>query len=503
MPNRTARPSPSLLRQALLLAGQLLLSLVALAALTALLSTIFPTLLSTASLLYVLLVLAIAATLGLWPAILISILAAFFFNYYFIVPQQPLRVSTLEDSVRLITFITVALLTSSIAGRARSQALVSSSRAAELDALYQLSQTISAELSLDRIAPAVAQATTDLLRLASCRILVADSSGTLIEQALAGEPRQQIDEVVLRLSGRPDVVLQVTRRRAAPPLSVADRSLLATISAQLMGAVERSRLAEAAAQMRALDESDRLKSTLLSSVSHDLRTPLAVIKGAATNLLDEAVTWDAGTQRELLLGINQEADRLSRLVSHLLEMSRIEAGALQQSRRWEDLSELIHAVARSMGQRVAPCTIALDIPDDLPSIRMSYVQIEQVMTNLVDNAGHHAPPGTQIAIIVRHIAGSPAQIMVEVLDRGPGISPAIRDHIFEKFVRAEAPERRAHGSGLGLAICKGLIEAHGGQIWAEDRAGGGARFVFTLPVEELHPSSGVSVEGVSTSGMAA
>lgn len=463
------------------LAGQIALSLVVLGALTAVLRTFYPQLVSTVSLLYVLLVLVVAATFGLWPAVMISILASVSFNFFFITPPEMLGLTSFEDGLRLITFVSVALLTSSIAGRARSQAIVSSSRAAELDALYQLSQTISAELEIDRIAPAVAQATKDLLDLAFCRILIADARGTLIEQALAGTPGPYYEEVVRRRSDLPDIVLQVGHRSDQPPLSQADRSLLSTISAQMMGAVERSRLAEAAVQLRALDASDRLKSTLLSSVSHDLRTPLAVIKGAATNLLDESVRWEPDAQRELLLSINQEADRLNRLVSHLLEMSRIEAGALEQSRAWEDLAELIVSVVGHMRQRVAPRTISLDLPADLPALQMSYVQIEQVLTNLIENAGHHSPPDGRIEVRARLI-GPPDQVEVEVLDRGPGIPAAIRDHIFEKFVRAEAPERRAHGSGLGLAICKGLVEAHGGQIWAEGRLGGGARFVFTLPV---------------------
>lgn len=464
------------------LAWQIALSMVALVALTAILRAFSPNLLSTVSLLYVLLVLAVAATLGLGPAILISILAALSFNFFFISPRELLGVASVEDGIRLITFVSVALLTSSIAGRARSQAIASSSRAAELDALYQLSQTISAELAIDRIAPAVAQATKDMLDLTFCRILIADAGGALVEQALAGTPGLPREEVVLRRNDFPDLVLQVGRRRDQEPLSQADHSLLATICAQLTGALERARLAESAAQLRALDASDRLKSTLLSSVSHDLRTPLAVIKGAATNLLDESVQWDAGARRELLLSINQEADRLSRLVSHLLEMSRIEAGALAQSRLWEDLGELITTVVGHMRPRIAPCALRVDLPADLPAIQMSYVQIEQVLTNLIENAGHHSPPGGLIEVSACRQGGPPDQVVVEVLDRGPGIPPSIRDHIFEKFVRAEAPERRAHGSGLGLAICKGLVEAHGGQIWAEDRPGGGARFVFSLPV---------------------
>ncbi|EFO81745.1 histidine kinase [Oscillochloris trichoides DG-6] len=471
--------------QLLRLSWQLVVSIGLLTVMNTVLHLIYAPLQSSVSLLYVLLVLAIAASFGLWPALLISILATFSYNYYFTTPAQALGITTIDDATRLVTFLSVSLLTSSIAGRARNQAITSSKRAAELDALYRLSQTISAELSLDRITAAVAAATLDILNLSSCRILVANTHADLVLQAHAGSSDPPAEEIVLPANGRPDVVIQVARRASEPPLSATERSLLTTISAQLMGAVERSRSAEAAAQMRALDQSDQLKSTLLSSLSHDLRTPLAVIKGAASNLLDASIDWDVATQRELLGSIEQQADRLNRLVSHLLEMSRIEAGALHQSRDWEDLYDLIHNVARDMQPRVAPAQIKLSLAADLPPVRFSYVQIEQVLTNLIENAARYTPPDSTIEIRAQMIGQPTTQIEIAVLDRGPGVAPAIRANLFEKFVRAEAPERRAHGSGLGLAICKGLVEAHGGRIWAEDRPDGGSRFAFTLPVEAV------------------
>lgn len=274
----------------------------------------------------------------------------------------------------------------------------------------------------------------------------------------------------------------MTRRDPAQPLDAGERELLHTIAAQVALVLERVRLSDLAGQARALAESDRLKSTLLSLVSHDLRTPLAVIKGLATSLLDQSVSWSEQQRDELLTTISGEADRLNRIVGELLEMSRIEAGAISQSRAWHDLDELIVAVAEELRPRLRTHPLLLDVPPDLPWVRISYAQIEQVLRNLVENAAHYTPAGRPIEVWAR---ASGSAVTIEVRDRGPGVTVELRERIFEKFVRASPAERHAEGAGLGLAICKGLVEAHGGRIWVTERAGGGAVFAFTLPVEQL------------------
>jgi len=444
---------------------------------------------ATASQLYVLVVVLVAASLGLGPAILAAVLASVAFTYYFVAPAQAFDITSIEDGLRLLSFIAVAVVAGSVAGYAREQAAAATRRAAELSSLYQLSQATSAELDLDRIAPDVARSALALLGVPACRVLVADDGGQLVERAVAGAPLAHAwagaEAVLLPPGGPPRLALEAARPHGAGPLHPSARALLATLAGQLLLAAERARHSEAATRARALAESDRLKSALLSSVSHDLRTPLAVIKGAVTNLLDEAVAWDAEARRDLLGAIDEETDRLNRLVGDLLEMSRIEADALQAAHTWQDLGELVGAVVARLAPQLPAHRLVADLPTGLPPVRASYVQIDHVLTNLIENASHYAPPGSAIEIRAApsaEPAGGP-WLLVEVLDRGPGIPADQRERVFEKFVRAEQPERSAHGSGLGLAICKGLVEAHGGRIWAEERAGGGARFVFTLPVQ--------------------
>jgi len=282
----------------------------------------------------------------------------------------------------------------------------------------------------------------------------------------------------LRVGRRVLGVLRVAQPSLRVALSPTQQQVLETIASQVVALLERARLVEETSRTRALAESDRLKSTLLSSVSHDLRTPLAVIKGAVTNLLDDSVAWDSATRRDLLSAINDETDRLNRLVGNLLDMSRIESGALQSTRSWQDLSELIAAVVDRMRPRLGARPIVVEIPDDLPAVRVNYTQIEQVLTNLLENVVRHTPATSPVTLTARADSGD---VQVEVHDAGHGIPEGMVGRIFDKFVRGIGPEQSASGSGLGLAICKGIVEAHGGRIWAENVRSGGARFIFTLP----------------------
>jgi two-component system sensor histidine kinase KdpD len=262
-------------------------------------------------------------------------------------------------------------------------------------------------------------------------------------------------------------------------LTPSEQERLQAIAAQVVLVLERARLVEEASQARAQAEAERIKAALLSSVSHDLRTPLAVIKGAVTNLLDDTVAWDASAQRELLRAVNDETDRLNRLVGNLLDMSRIESGALQPTRSWQDIRGLVTEVLERMRLRLEDHPVAVDLPADLPPVQVSYTQIDQVLTNLLENVVKYTPNGTPIAIQVR---AERAFVQLTVRDHGPGIPAGMSSRIFEKFVRLADPERHADGTGLGLAICKGIVEAHGGRIWAENSPDGGARFSFTLPL---------------------
>jgi two-component system sensor histidine kinase KdpD len=433
------------------------------------------------ALLYLLVVLISATTIGLGPAMLASVLAFLGFNFFFVAPLHTFTVADSQDVVRLLTFLAVAIIASSLAGRARDQADTAQRSATELATLYGLSQTISAEVATDRILHVVAQTTAHLLNVPVCAVLLYDD-GRLTERARSGdsppEPSRQVD-TFLRIGPRVLGVLRVTQRALDDPLTKAEQGHLEMIASQVVLALERARLTEEANQARTLAEAERVKGGLLSSVSHDLRTPLAVIKGAVTDLLDDAVAWDSAARYDLLHAINEEADRLNRLVGNLLEMSRIESGAQPPTRSSQDIGELVANVVNRMAPRLAAHPITIDIPADLPAVQINYTQIDQVLTNLLENAVKYTPADTPIAIE----AGVERDTMrIEVRDHGPGIPAGLSTRIFEKFVRVAGPERHADGMGLGLAICKGMIDMHQGRIWAENLPDGGARFIFTLPL---------------------
>ncbi|HEV8339484.1 MAG TPA: DUF4118 domain-containing protein [bacterium] len=248
-------------------------------------------------------------------------------------------------------------------------------------------------------------------------------------------------------------------------------------------ALERLRLQKQAAEAEALRKTDELKSALLSAVSHDLRTPLASIRVAATGLLQDGFGSNGLASRELLQTIDAEAARLARLVSNLLDLSRIEAGALRAIKEWRDLQEVVARASDSMGDRLRDHRVVVDIPSTLPLVPLDFTQIEDVLVNLLDNAARHSPEGTTIRISAERRG---LEVIVQVENAGPPVPVDSADEIFNRFYPVQRDRR---GLGLGLAICKGLVEAHGGRIWVERPGESGARFAFALPLEGA-PASG-------------
>jgi two-component system sensor histidine kinase KdpD len=241
-------------------------------------------------------------------------------------------------------------------------------------------------------------------------------------------------------------------------------------------------MAEAASRTAALAQSDELKSALLAAVSHDLRTPLAVIKTATSSLRDPSVPWGDDERAEFIEVIDEETDRLTLMVSNLLDLSRIEGGVLRPDREWYDLPELIDDVADRLRRRAESTghVIRVEIAPDVPLMYLDYVEIAQVLINLGENALRYAPAGTEITIRARPIG--PA-VQLSVQDEGPGIPPAEQARVFDKFYRVKSGEH-VPGSGIGLAISKGIVETHGGRIWIESTPGAGSTFHFTLPIEQ-------------------
>jgi two-component system sensor histidine kinase KdpD len=255
------------------------------------------------------------------------------------------------------------------------------------------------------------------------------------------------------------------------------RTLLDVFASQIASAIERGRLAEQAHQAQVQVEAERLRSSLLSSVSHDLRTPLSVITGSASALLEPEAALTPSARRDLAETIHEEAQRLNRLVRNLLDMTRLASGAVTVKREWQAIEGVIGAALGRVEDQLRGRSVDVSVPPGLPPVPIDGVLVEQALINLLENVAKYTPSGSPVEISAREGDG---ELLVEIADRGPGIPPALIDKVFEKFYRLPR-EGAGGGAGLGLAICRAIVEAHGGRIWAENRAGGGVAFRFTLP----------------------
>jgi K+-sensing histidine kinase KdpD len=262
--------------------------------------------------------------------------------------------------------------------------------------------------------------------------------------------------------------------------SATNIELLAGIGREIAIAVRNAQLYEEASSARALRELDSMRTEFLANVSHELRTPLAVIKGSANSLLQPDVIFDEQTRREFLVSIDKDADTLTRLVDDLLLMSRLEADALQVNRNEHTVGEIIDSVRDRLESLTVKHHLRITVPASTPPVLADDIRIGEVLTNLVDNAVKFSDDATAITIEGRR---SGKEVIVSVIDEGIGIPPELHEKVFERFFQGTGhkPSRRK-GTGLGLSICRGIVEAHGGRIWVESRAGKGARFSFSLPM---------------------
>lgn len=268
----------------------------------------------------------------------------------------------------------------------------------------------------------------------------------------------------------------LTIARADEALGLALLLFTALVTSQLADSARRGM--EAAQEAAVVRRSDQLKTALLRAVSHHLRTPLASIKASVSGLRQTEADYTDEDRAELLAAIEEETDRLDRLVGNLLDASRLEAGTLLPSKRPHDLAELIPAVVARLRPLLAGRETLVEVPEGLPSVPCEYAQIDQVVANLVENSAIHTPARTPVTIRAS-VDGN--DIRVEVLDRGPGVARDQHERLFRPFERGRTSAR---GTGLGLAIARGFVEAHGGRLWVEEPPGGGASFIFTLPLYE-------------------
>jgi two-component system sensor histidine kinase KdpD len=277
-------------------------------------------------------------------------------------------------------------------------------------------------------------------------------------------------------------VIGLTAHSARGLYSPEERRLLDALLDQTALAVERSQLAERVDEAQVRAKADKLRVAILSSLSHDLRTPLASILGSATSLISSGGLYDGKQTQELLFTIRDESERLDRFVGNLLDMSRLEAGALGVKPESVVLPELVEWTVKRLTRRLSQHKVAIQLSEDLPPVSADPVLLEQALANVLDNAAKYAPSGSTIRIAA---TAAPDRIALEIADEGAGIPPEELPHIFDKFYRAKAADRRVAGTGLGLAVARGFVESFGGTLDAANRAeGNGAILTFTLPLAE-------------------
>jgi len=416
---------------------------------------------------------------GLGPGILAALSAFLLLNYFFLPPYYTFVVTHPQDLLALIIFLVIAVVISQLLGQDRQSIASAQAREREATQLYELSTALTGLLDEAAIA--------QILAKKICETFFAEQ----IEVWVDGIPRASehvCAEEDLPLSARPDLVFPLATARGPlgklhlwrkdNPFSESEKRLLSTFTSQGALALERAHLVEGENRSRVLEESDRLKSALLSSVSHELRTPLATIKASISSLRSETIDLDAGARGELLAAVEEETDALNQLVGNILDMSRIETGSLDPQRRWNALSEIAAGVARKMSQALQRHRLVVDIPADFPLVPVDYVLMEQVFSNLLSNSAKYAPPETEIILRARLQADQTA--LVQVINQSPPVAEEHLERIFDKFYRVTAADK-VTGTGLGLSICKGIVEAHGGRIWAENGPGMFV-FNFTLPL---------------------
>ena len=433
---------------------------------------------TSAAVLYVLAVTAASALAGLRAGLAASVLSFLGLNYFFTPPFRTLTVARSEDLVALVTFLVVSGIVGSLLSAAVSQRARAERREREALLLHRLGTRLLSGERLDEVLASVARAVTDLVPVGRCEITTSLSGAPVVfDRRDAGDATGSAEAVPIVAGGVEVGRIVLYPLPPRPGLSGEERGVVRTLANQLGLALHGLRLGAEASGAKLDAETNRLRAALFSSVTHDLRTPLASITASVTSLLDGETEFSPADRRELLDTIRQEADRLNRLVGNLLDLSRIRAGALVPKKAPAAIDEVIESVVARLQPVLAGREVRLMMKGNLPRAPVDVVQIDQVLTNLIENAAKFSPPGAPITVSATRWEDS---VEVRVSDRGPGIPPEERRALFEPFARGEG--ERAGGTGLGLSIGRAIVASHGGKIWIEGSPGGGTTVVFQLPL---------------------
>ena len=498
------------------------------------------------SIIYLLIVLPLASTRGRYASILASLIAFLSFDFFIIPPLFTFVIYRVEEWIALFVFLATAIFTGQLAATLRRIAEEATRHEHETAILYKLVRITNNEDQLDEQLHALTLTIVDVFSpwgVSDCAILQADTANSAHVQASAFQPPETLllsrDELaattwVMQQRGSLELINDVSQLASSSPhflhrlplhapktgaihlypLQVGQKvigvlrlciqptgrqfpfkdlardekqsnektSFFHIFLDQVASLVERAHLRQDHLRIELLQRTDALRAALLTSVSHDLRTPLTAIKAAASSLLQEEVEWDNEARLSFALSIEGEADRLNRLVGNLLDMSRIEGGVLKPEKEWYPLTVLIRDVLNRLQPLLQQRDLHIDVPNDFTAVELDYVQIDQVLTNVLENALRYSPAHSPLDISIHFEA---SEVIIRIADRGPGIPDQDLERIFDKFYRVMGRQSFPEyppGSGLGLAICKGVVEAHGGHIWAEQRPGGGSLFSIALPI---------------------
>ena len=454
---------------------------------------------------YLLTVIVLCLRVGRWPALIAAVVSSLAWNYVFMPPQLSFSVLDLDDGLLLGTYFAVALIAGQLTARIREQERFERQREARATALLHLTRALTGARTLDEAVAASLRQADELFGAQTAVLLSSDnglaphSASSLVLDAKelavaewAGRNQHEAGRFTEVSPGA--AALHLPLHRAGTTLGVLvlrlpeqallstpeQRELFEAFATQIALLIEREQLRAAGEREKLLAESDRMHRTLLDCVSHELKTPLSVLRSAAENLRPT----EPGGQSQLAGEILTATSRLDRVVANLLNQTRLESGAVKPQLDWCDARDLVSAARRGLGDALAGRPIKMEIPADMPLFMADAPLMEQVITNLLHNAAHHTPAGTPLLVTAGTDAAT-ARVFLTVADRGPGLAPGLRENLFQKFQRGH--ETKSPGLGLGLSIVRGLMLAQGGDVTVGDHPGPGASFTVYLP-HTLHDS---------------
>lgn len=472
-------------------------------------------------LLYLIPVLVSAVRWGRGPSLFSSLLGVLTFNYFFVPPVYTFAVGNMQHLFVLVVFFLVALVTGTTATKLRNEVAKATEREKRTLTLYELSREIVAKGDLEQVLKTFVDKVAETTNATAVVFVQHPDSDALYEIASTqcSVPSDEKERAVARWAlehGQPAdkglgifegprssfffpikaedktlAVLSIRSSMGNGVFSSEKRQIIETLTNLAAVAIVRLQLAKEAEQAKWLAESERLLRTLLDSISHDFRTPLASITGAVTSLLEEENVYTPEAKKIFLHTIKEEAHRMNRFIKNLLDMVRLESGMLRLNMKWCDIQDIIGVALREMRDILQEHRMKLDIPPDLPSIKADFILIEQVIMNLLENAAKYSLPGSTITISAQC---QDRTLHLTVADSGPSIPKMEQAHVFDKFYRQHS-SRQISGTGLGLSICKGIIEAHEGRIWLDSLPDYGNKFSFTLPIPENTLESEHATEG--------